>query len=194
MKCKIGTWRPRTPSIIKVHTLFLFLIVVAISLAGCSSKTEPPSDWTYAKNSLSINYTAEAGLNAVDGRSHTLLLVFYQLNDVNSFNQLSSYEEGIDKLLAAQNFDASVMSVEKTFVEPGASGTLKYDRAQNAKHLGIVAGYYDLAPAKSVLLEDITYDSKRTGMLKLSKTTVINPLTIDIVLGKDGIRIEKNKK
>lgn len=173
-----------------IFFLFLFCIIF---LASCSSKKEAPSDWSYGKKSVTITYQADKDLNQVDGRQHSLLLVMYQLNDVNSFNRFAGYQEGVDKLLSAEAFDATVMSVEKTFIEPGASGTLEYDRAENAKYVGMVAGYYNLSPQKAVLLKEITYGSKRTGMLKLSKTTVINPLTINVVLAKDGIREEKKQ-
>jgi len=173
--------------------IFFLSSLFVILVAGCSSKKEAPSDWSYGKKSVTITYQADKDLNQVDGRQHTLLLVTYQLNDVNSFNRFAGYKEGVEKLLSAEAFDATVMSVDKTFVEPGASGTLEYDRAENAKYVGMVAGYYNLSPQKSVLLREITYGSKRTGMLKLSKTTVINPLTINVVLAKDGIREEKKQ-
>ena len=172
-------------------TIFFLGLCFFVLLAACSSKKEPPSEWSYGKKSVTVTYEAAKDLNEVDGRQHSLLLVIYQLNDVNAFNRFAGYKEGFDKLLAAESFDASVMAVEKKFIEPGSSGTLEYDRAENAKYLGMVDGYYNLTPQKSVLLKEITYGSKRTGMLKLSKKTVINPLTVNIVLGKDGIREEK---
>ena len=163
-------------------------------LCSCSAKPPPTPSWDFGADGIHINYRADKKLNLVDEKSHTLLIVIYQLNNVNVFNQLSNNKDGLQKLLGNQNFDASVMASEKFFIEPGESKKIILDRAENARWVGIVAGYYELVPKKTSLLFNIPYKVVEQGLLFKKYTADIEPLSIDLIFNSQALREKKIKK
>lgn len=118
----------------------------------------------YAEKAISIRYRADENLNTFEDKPHTLLLVVYQLGDVNPFNGLTKDATGLVKLLQGEKFDASVMSVNRFFVEPGETNRLDIDRYENVKWVGIVAGYYDLTPGQVTRVYELPVLIESKGM------------------------------
>jgi type VI secretion system VasD/TssJ family lipoprotein len=106
----------------------------------------PPVQRNFARQGVEISFTADTMLNAFDDKAHTLLLVVYQLADVNAFNRLGANVEGIQKLLEADSFDPSVAGVDRFVAQPGEARLVKLNMAENARWVAIVAGYYNLTP------------------------------------------------
>ena len=157
-------------------------------LVSCTKKPDPVPSWAYGSKGIEITYTADKRLNTYDNKSHTLLLVIYQLDNVNAFNKFSAYKEGLEKLLAAQNFDASVMGIDKVFVEPGDQKTMVLDRAEKAKWIGIVAGYYNLVPGKANRTFEFTFDVHTSGWIRRKKEAQVKKLSVNLLLGPNGIQ------
>lgn len=171
---------------------WLVCLLIPLFFSGCGAKQVPPPQLVFAKDAITIKYQADKQLNSFDDKSHSLLIVVYQLSDVNVFNSYAGYREGLLKILDATSFDASVTAFHKEYIEPGSKGTLKLDRAEKTKHIGIVAGFYDLIPSKCSTLIDITYTTGRHGLL-LTKSTTVDPLNINLILEKDGLRVEEKE-
>jgi hypothetical protein len=117
-------------------------------------------------------------------------MVVYQLSALNAFNNYSGYRAGLVKLLDGLFFDKSVTAVHKVYVEPGAHQTLLLNRAEHTRHVAVVAGFDTLIPAKCVIVADITTTTARHGIW-LKKMTTVDPLILNIVLGRDGLRLEQ---
>jgi len=164
----------------------LFGLVI---LSGCSHDPPPPQ-LDYAKGAITVDYQAEKDLNLYNNKSHTIVIVVYQLTDVNGFNNLAASQDGLRKLLSAESFDQTVTTVTKQYLEPGSAGSWKLDRAAETKHVGIAAGFYELLPEKSAILVDLSYDTSRHGWT-LKKMTTVNPLDVTLVFGSDGLRLKE---
>lgn len=166
-------------------TLSFFLIV------SCSSK-EPPKpepEWVYKPKSIEISYQADRMLNEFKGSSHAMQLVIYQLDNINKFVELSEYQDGLKKLLAAQNFDASVQAVKKIFVDPGESKKLVFDRAEKTRWVGVVAGYFDLIPGRATCFFEIPHKIEKQGMIFFKKeVAVISDMKINLMLNEHEIK------
>ena len=169
----------------------ILALIILLFLSACAK--DPAPEWKYGEEGISIVYRAALDLNMVNDRPHSLMLVIYQLKDVNEFNRFAGYKEGLKTLLEAKVFDPSVMAMKKVYVEPGGARNLFLNRAENARFIGIVAGYYGLLPSRCTALIDIEYETKRRGLFKIWKKTAINRLHINLVLGPDGIRMEREK-
>jgi type VI secretion system VasD/TssJ family lipoprotein len=129
---------------------FLILILISIIFYGCSSHVQPTdgANQRFAKNAIAIDYNAAKNLNMQDGQSHTIALIVYQLNNINSFNNLAKSKDGVLKLLSAKKFDSSVMSVNKIFVAPKQANRVFLNRAEKTVWVAIVAGYYNFLPSQ----------------------------------------------
>jgi predicted component of type VI protein secretion system len=106
---------------------------------------------------------------------------------------LSQYEDGLKRLLEAQSSDASFMAAQKFFVEPGESKTLTLNRAEKAKWIAIVAGYYNLAPDKVTKVFEIPVKVETKGLIRRKRVAEIQPLHVDLILGPHSIQEKKTK-
>jgi type VI secretion system VasD/TssJ family lipoprotein len=166
-----------------------WIVLLAIFiLSSCTTKPDPVPSWGFGSKALQITYTADKLLNSYENKPHTLLLVVYQLDNVNAFNKFTAYKEGLEKLLEAQNFDPSVMGIKKVFVEPKTKKNIVLNRAENAKWVGIVAGYYDLAPGKVNKSFEIPFKVVTRGFIRNKKTAQIQPLHLNLLFGPHSIQ------
>ena len=168
-------------------------VLLAAMLAGGCSKKNPGPEWKFGEEAIHLTYRAALNLNEVNDGPHSLLMVIYQLKEVNEFNRFAGYREGLKKLLEAKIFDPSVMAMEKVFIEPGGARALRLNRAEGARYVGIVAGYYDLIPSRCTALMDIEYGAKKTGLFKIWKEYEVNKLSMNLVLGRDSVRLTRAK-
>jgi len=161
--------------------------------AACTKKPDPVPQWNYQPEGVKVFYTADKSLNAVDGRSHALLLAVYQLETLNAFNQFGAYAEGIKKMLEADGLDPSVVAVERIFIEPGQSETIVLSRAEKAKWIGVVAGYYHMSPGKVTRTVEIPFKVQSTGILVRKKEAQVQPIHLDLILGPQSIEELKTR-
>ncbi len=146
------------------------LLISSLLIVSCGSKKpKPEPEWVFKPKGVYISYKADTMLNEFNGSSHALQVVVYQFDNINKFNELSEYKEGIIKMLKAENFDPSVQAVKKMFVDPGTAGTLVMNRAEKARWVGIVAGFYNLAPGRVTCFFEIPHKIEKKGMMFAKK-------------------------
>lgn len=165
---------------LKKMLIFCFLAVI---VTACASQPVPPPQWTYEKDAVQIHLKADPKLNYDDGRAHTLVVCIYQLKDPNAFNQLSDDTDGIYKLLDCGLFDAGVATAKRLIVNPGQDVNIKLDRAEGAKYVAVVAGYYVLQKERMIRLYDIPVVTETKGFIKRTKTSRPAMLNIELELG-----------
>lgn len=122
-------------------------------------------------------------LNVFDGKPHTLVLVVYQLAGLEAFNSLAKDEDGLRKLLEGERFDPSVISADKIIVQPATKNEVFFDRFENVRWVGIVAGYYGLTPGQVNQTFKIPFTIEKKGRIWKKKIANVNQLTIDLFLG-----------
>ncbi|MFM2478735.1 type VI secretion lipoprotein TssJ [Celerinatantimonas sp. MCCC 1A17872] len=136
--------------------LLLFVIISIFFIASCSSSKKAkdpasvvipatsPNDvhWTYQDKAISLEVRADKLLNEYDEMPHTLALCLYQLSDKNLFAELISTVSGQEKLLQCNSFDKSIVQSQQKFIQPGQTITFSLNRAEGARYLSVVAGYF----------------------------------------------------
>ena len=162
-------------------------IMAVLLLAACASQPVPPPNWEFEKDAITVNLMSDPKLNFDDGAPHTLLVCLYQLKDPKSFNQLSEDTDGIYKLLECSLFDPSVATAKRIIVRPGQDAKVTLDRADGAKYVALVAGYYTLEKARMIRLYDIPVVVEKKGFIKTTKVARPEKLVIDIPLGPSQI-------
>jgi type VI secretion system VasD/TssJ family lipoprotein len=167
---------------------WLCLTLVVFFVSACASQpVSPPSEWRYEKVAIHLNLKADPQLNLYEGNPHTLLLCIYQLRDPNAFNQLTEDEDGLYKLLECSRFDSSVANSKRLIVHPGQDLTTDLDRAEGAKYVAIVAGYYLIQKEGMIRLYDIPWYVEKKGFIMQTKVAKPAALSIDLVLGSQQI-------
>lgn len=153
-------------------------------LLSCSSTPSQGVKWEYEKNAIELNFTADKQLNYKDKKAHALVVCVYQLTSPNAYEQLAGSRDGLYTLLECQVFDPAGVAVTKQIVvSPGKSVNAKLDRAEGAKYVALVAGYYGIERAKITRLYEIPEVSERSGFLWLKKTIKPGLLVVNLTLG-----------
>lgn len=142
----------------------------------------------YAEKAVRIQYRADENLNTYEEKPHTLLFLVYQLGDVNPFNGLIKDAAGLTKLLQGEKFDASVLSVDRFFIEPGDTNTIDIDRYENVKWVGIVAGYYNLIPGQVTRSYELPVLIETKGMIFKSNEAKMGQLKMNLFFGPGSIQ------
>lgn len=171
-----------------MRCLFVAALVAAVALSSCASAPKEVK-WEYEKDAIVLNLKSDRNLNLKDKKAHALVICVYQLMSPNAFEQLSGSREGLYRLLECQVFDPASVSVCKQIVaNPGKDVHISLDRAEGARYVALVAGYYTIERSRITRLYRIPEVSERKGFLWLRKVTKPGRLTIDLVLG--ALRLE----
>lgn len=175
--------------------LLPFLCASLIVACASAPNTEPSPARTFEPKSIEIKIAASGLLNAVNDEPHTLVLLVYQLENINSFKQLTKDENGMEKLLQAGKFDPSVLSIDQLIIEPGDNRTFLLDRVENTKWVGIVAGYYSLNPGQASRFYEVPVKVETTGIYGFRKTeTKMGHLSVNLNLGPGSLNEMEAKK
>lgn len=115
-----------------------------LMILSCAQVPTRPPELHFEKEIIKFILQADPQLNLYKNMAHTLQLCVYQLKDPDGFNQLTETDEGRYKLLEGGMFDAGIANFMCLNMSPGQSIPFNMDRAEGARHIGIVAGYVTL--------------------------------------------------
>lgn len=161
----------------------LVCMLVIPFLWSCASAPETVT-WGYEKDAIELHFKSDKQLNYKDKKAHALVVCVYQLLSPNAYEQLAGSRDGLYKLLECQVFDPASVAVSKQIVvNPGKDMNVKLDRAEGAKYVGLVAGYYSIDKNKITRLYKIPEASERGGFLWTKKTVKPGRLDINLILG-----------
>jgi type VI secretion system VasD/TssJ family lipoprotein len=164
------------------------LCIITLMISACASQPLPPPKWSYEKDAVQVHLKADPKLNFDEGVPHTLLVCLYQLKDPNAFNQLADDTDGIYKLLECGLFDAGVATSKRLIVNPGKDVTMTLDRAEGAKYVAAVAGYYTLQKERMIRMYDIPVVIEKKGFFTTTKIAKPGVLKIELELGPTQIK------
>ncbi len=168
--------------------LAVMLTLALASVFSCAKKIEELEKWPFQAKGIKMTYRADPNLNVHDDEAHTLFVCMYQLIDPNAFNDLKASREGVIKLLECQRFDESVASSEPLVVHPGDEETIVFDRAEDARFFGVVAGYYNLWPGHVSKLVLVPVRIEKSGFFIRKHTAVPDKLEVRFYFGPEEIQ------
>ncbi|MDE3224401.1 MAG: type VI secretion lipoprotein TssJ [Nitrospirota bacterium] len=143
--------------------------------------------WTYGSNAITVEVKPDPNLNLFGGQPHTLALGVYQTADPNAFISLLNDPAAIGKLFATGYASAGTLGFTRYIIEPGKPKTITVDRAQNAKYVGIVAGYFKLDPPNTARLFQIPVVVKTSGWIIHTRVASPGNVVINLLLGTEQL-------
>ena len=165
--------------------------MILSTITACASQPLPPPQWKFEREAIRMHVFADEQLNLNQGTPHTLLLCVYQLKDPNEFNHLAGFREGLYQLLECDHYDATVATVSRLIVHPGQDRHFTFDRAQDAKYLAVVAGYYTIQKENIVRMIDIPVVIEKSGFLWRNKVQKPDSVYVELTLGPKQILMFK---
>lgn len=169
----------------------LVVSVLCLLFTGCAATIKQP-EWKFDKESIRVHIKADHKLNLYNSKAHTLYVCFYQLSELNKFDQLTKDSAGIHKLLECKLFDQSVAAVNSKVIHAGENLTFILDRAERAEYFTIVTGYFAaLDNTRMIRRHRIQVFKKRTSFWKSKYRCMPCNLNIDLALGPNQIEYSK---
>lgn len=156
-----------------------WLTFLLFSILICSCTT---TNWSYEADAINLHITGDAALNLYQKRPHTLIVCAYHLKDLNTFNQLMDEKGGLEKLLECTRFDSSATYAKRLVIQPKQDFKESMSRTENAKYVGIVAGYYSALKKES---------AARSYAIPVSWLNNPKTLYVDLKMGPEGIQERK---
>ncbi len=180
------------------------LILIALNLiflSGCASKTSltvAPEDWVFEDRAIHIHLESPSDLNAISGRPHSVALGVFQLIDPNTFLGLAETKEGALQLLNSGRIDDSVAQFTRIIIQPGEEKVATLPRAQSAKYIAIISGYYGLNIELDVKVFDVPVKAAKRGFVDLALSNmgliadeakaIPDNIFIDVAMGRKGTK------
>ncbi len=164
--------------------------------AVISAGDVPPPAWTFEKQAIILRIHPASKLNWFQNQPHTLRLGIFQMADPNYFNGTCTTKHGLSEFLRKDSFDGGtgVLTVDKRLIRPGESLVVTLDRAKTAQYIGVIAGYYELTPAKTCRIIEIpAIQDEEQGIDRinpLSNNSTPRPAKLKIWLNLDTHQIE----
>lgn len=166
-----------------MYRAVLVSLLLAPFILSCASAPVEPVKYGYEKDAIELHLKADKQLNYKDKKAHALVICVYQLMNPNAFNQLAGSRNGLYSLLECSVFDPAGVAVSRQIVvSPGKDMDVKLDRAEGARYVALVAGYYTIEKEKITRLYQIPEITERSGFLWLKKNTRPDKLDISLIL------------
>ncbi|EAT13268.1 type VI secretion system lipoprotein TssJ [Bermanella marisrubri] len=182
----------------------VYLTIIAtliVTLTGCASKTSlvvAPEDWVFEDRAVHIHLQSPADLNAISGRPHSVAVGVFQLNDPNTFLGLAETKQGALQLLNAGRIDDTVAQFTRIILQPGEEKIATLPRAQGAKYIALISGYYGLNTELDIKVFDIPIKEAKRGFVDLALSSlgliadeakaVPDDIFIDVSMGRKSTK------
>lgn len=167
-----------------IFTIMLFILVLCIA---CASSVVSPTRWIFQEEGIILRISADKKLHSESGEPKPLNLVIYQLKSIKEFHRISEEKSGLYKLLKCKEFDHSVAAVKKIKVLPGSETILRIDRVEEARYVGVVAGYNAMEKEKMVRVYGVPVYVKKEKMFAGTRSIRPGVLNKRIVFGEESI-------
>ncbi len=177
------------------------LIFFSLLISACASKTSlevAPDDWVFEDRAIHIHLESPSDLNAISGRPHSIALGVFQLSDPNTFLGLSETKEGALQLLNAGRIDDTVAQFSRIILQPGEEKVATLPRAQGAKYIALISGYYGLNTELDIKVFNIPIKAAKRGFVDLALSNlgliadeakaIPDDIYIDIAMGRKSTK------
>lgn len=173
------------------------LALAVLALTGCGmtgpskeekqDKAKADVSWPYASNGIMIELASDIDLNFYANRAHTLVLGVIQFEDPKAFPKLLTQPADLMKSLAKGSLPAGALQLDRYVVSPDSRLLLEIDRVQDAKFVGVVAGYYQFDAARSARYFRIPLNIQSSGMISKDYKAEPAVLALRLALGSQRI-------
>lgn len=182
-----------------VRLLSLFTLICLATLAGgCSSvnsalggntqkEAKAEVSWDYARDAIQIELDSDTDLNSYFNRPHTVVLGIFQVADAKTFTSLLKDTDKLKQTLASGDADKDILQLDRYVVSPDKHTILELDRVQDARFVGLVAGYYHFSADDGAKLFRIPLNIDSSGMISTTYTAQPAHLALKLQLGRQRI-------
>ena len=157
-----------------------------------------PDDWVFEDRAIHLHLVSPSDLNAISGRPHSIALGVFQLSDPNTFLGLSETKQGALQLLNTGRIDDTIAQFSRIILQPGEEKVATLPRAQGAKYIALISGYYGLNTELDIKVFNIPVKPAKRGFVDLALSNlglianeakaIPDDIYIDISMGRKSTK------
>jgi len=182
---------------LKLLIRWMTICMLCLGVGGCAmmgptaeqkqDKVKAEAKWPYAKNAILIELASDMDLNFYANRAHTLVLGVLQFDDEKAFPKLLTQPNDLIKALSSGKLPAGALQFDRYVVSPDARLLLEIDRVQDAKFIGVVAGYYGFEATGSARYFRVPLNVQSSGIITKDYKAEPAVLALRLALGSQRI-------
>lgn len=167
---------------------FATLLAAVLMLQGCaggntSAQALSSVDWRFARDAVTLDIFSTPDLNFASDEPHTLVLAVFQMRDAAVFRKLLTDPDALGGVLEGAPPADGFLRVTRYVVSPGKQSTISIDRAENARFVGIAAGYFEFDASKAARVFEVPVSITRKGWFTHHYDAAPGPLALRLELG-----------
>ncbi|MFP2505020.1 type VI secretion lipoprotein TssJ [Buttiauxella gaviniae] len=177
----------------KNSSFYLLLILFMPFLASCSldgtkrqlaleSVTAP-----YAAGAVNIQLIAEPGLNAWKGMSNSVAILVIQASNETYLENILSDKTELRALFNGAATRDKPLKIDRYMLMPGQQHTLHIDRAESARQVAVVAGYYPFPGPGHITRFSVPVSAYKKQWWNNDWQAKLTPLRVAITMGNSSI-------
>lgn len=157
-----------------------------------AAATKDAVNYPWQRSAIHLETYTTSLLNMYNQRPHNLMLCVYQLSDIGVFNNLlvqaANDNTVLNKIVACNNFDESIVSARRIFVKPKNHKLDSFDREKDVRFVAFVAGYNNNLTPENVIVREIPIKYARTGLVFKNDEYSVAELNVRFFVGMDKIQ------
>lgn len=147
--------------------------------------------WNEEPGAIAVILDAQSDANLIDGEGHATSLCVMQVPDGEKIRALGADEQGLRSLLLCKPAPPDIITATQLFVQPGEYRVFPLDRAANAKHIAVAAGFNTLSTSGCLAVVPIPVheDSERSYLFFSHPVFTAADMNLAIDIGQASINV-----
>ncbi|WP_118984884.1 type VI secretion lipoprotein TssJ [Photorhabdus sp. CRCIA-P01] len=180
-------------SVIKRHFLILTMLLLT---NGCSHSTSndekrlqaiEQAKPVYASNAIHLRITAVPQLNVFNNISNSCTILIAQAEKREQLDKLLANPVLLRNLFAGTGATEHILQLDNYVMMPGQSVSLHIDRAEQARYIALIAGYYPAPDSPHTRVLSLPLRLEQHGWWNRSWSAEFVPMHINLTLGRYAI-------
>lgn len=183
--------------------LRIAVVAFLFSLASCASHDETAQQKALeqveapkANAAITLNMVATPDLNTVNGLANSCTVLILQASTRSEFDDLIKDPERMKQLFLSAGGDKKQLSLDRYVMMPGQHSVLHIDRAERARYIAVLAGYYPEPGEEQTAILAVPVEVVKKGMWPWSNRwhASLSPLNASFTLGRSALSLSENHK
>ncbi|WP_434524863.1 type VI secretion lipoprotein TssJ [Photorhabdus asymbiotica] len=174
---------------------FLVLLIIFL-ISGCSDsifnnekrlQAIEQARPIYASNAIRLKMTADPQLNVFNNMPNSCTILIAQAEKREQLDKLLANPTLLRNLFAGTGATENILQLDNYVMMPGQSVSLHIDRAEQARYIALISGYYPAPDSAHVRVLSLPLRLEQRGWWNKSWNAEFVPMNIDLMLGRYAI-------
>ncbi|WP_243464945.1 type VI secretion lipoprotein TssJ [Photorhabdus temperata] len=141
----------------------------------------------YASNAIRLKMTADAHLNVFNNIPNSCTILIAQAEKREQLDKLLANPVLLRNLFAGTGATEQILQLDNYVMMPGQSVSLHIDRAEQARYIALIAGYYPAPNSTHVRVLSLPLRLEQHGWWNESWNAEFIPMNVELMLGRYAI-------